>query len=78
MPIKSDTISGTESDDSGVVRSVRFSKLAEVKEMSAQEANDALVSRLSYSATLRMRQQKNHHKTARTALMFSILVSSSV
>jgi hypothetical protein len=68
------TVSGTESDDSSV-RSVRFNKLAEVREMSPHEAMEALMSRLSYSASLRISRTKSHHKTARTALMFCILVS---
>lgn len=73
VPIKThETVSGNESDDSSI-RSVRFSKLAEVREMSPNEANEALMSRLSYSASLRVRRQKSHHKTARTALMFCIL-----
>lgn len=76
VPIKTPTeqVSGTESDDSSV-RSVRFNKLAEVREMSPEEASDALMSRLSYSASIRFRRQKTHHKTARTALMFCILVT---
>lgn len=72
-PTKEGTpVSGTESDDSSI-RSVRFSKMAEVREMSAHEATDALMSRLSYTASIRIRRQKSHHKTARTALMFCIL-----
>ncbi|SPP75680.1 solute carrier family 35 member F5 [Drosophila guanche] len=66
------TLSGTESDDSSV-RSVRFSKMAEVREMSAHEATDALLARLSYAASLRIRRQKTHHKTAKTALLFCLL-----
>ncbi|XP_055374302.1 solute carrier family 35 member F5 [Condylostylus longicornis] len=74
VPIRagSETISGTESDDSSI-RSVRFSKMAEVREMSAHEATDALMSRLSYAASLRIRRQKSHHKTARTALLFCVM-----
>ncbi|XP_055625101.1 solute carrier family 35 member F5 [Toxorhynchites rutilus septentrionalis] len=73
IPIKADAqVSATESDDSSI-RSVRFSKVAEVREMSPHEATEALMSRLSYAASLRVRRQKSHHKTARTALMFSIL-----
>lgn len=76
VPIKTpEQVSGTESDDSSI-RSVRFNKLAEVREMSPHEASDALMSRLSYSASIRFRRQKTHHKTARTALMFCILVKS--
>lgn len=58
------------------MRSVRFSKLAEVREMSPHEAGEALMSRLSYSASIRVRRQKTNHKTARTALMFCVLVSN--
>lgn len=74
VPIKTGHISGTDSDDSSI-KSVRFSKLAEVKEMSPHEATEALLSRLSYSASLRVRRQKTNHKTARTALIFCVLVS---
>ncbi|XP_059612837.1 solute carrier family 35 member F5 [Phlebotomus argentipes] len=72
VPVKVEGVSGTDSDDSSI-RSVRFSKMAEVREMSPHDASEALMSRLSYSASLRIRRQKSHHKTARTALMFSIL-----
>lgn len=72
VPVKVDGVS--DSDDSSI-RSVRFSKMAEVREMSPHDATEALMSRLSYSASLRIRRHKSHHKTARTALMFSILVS---
>lgn len=68
-------VPGTESDDSSI-RSVRFSKLAEVREMSPHEATEALMSRLSYAASMRIRRQKTNNKTARTALMFCILVSA--
>lgn len=69
VPIKTPD---TESDDSSI-RSVRFSKLAEVRELNAAEATDALMSRLSYAASIRIRRQRTHHKTARTALLFCIL-----
>ncbi|KAH8299931.1 hypothetical protein KR044_007548 [Drosophila immigrans] len=65
-------ISGTESDDSSA-RTVRFCKMAEVREMSPHEATDALMARLSYAASMRIRRQKSHHKTAKTALLFSLL-----
>lgn len=67
--------SSSDEEEDSSIRSVRFSKLAEVREMSPLEASEALMSRLSYSASIRVRRQKSHHKTARTALMFSILVS---
>ncbi|KAM7345601.1 solute carrier family 35 member F5 [Cochliomyia hominivorax] len=70
--INGGTISGTESDDSSI-RSVRFSKMAEVREMSAHEATEALMARLSYAASIRIRRQTSHNKTAKTALMFCIL-----
>ncbi|XP_037920630.1 solute carrier family 35 member F5 [Hermetia illucens] len=72
VPIQSDALSSTESDDS-TIRSVRFSKLAEVREMSSVDASEALMSRLSYSASLRLRKQKTHHQTAKAALLYSIL-----
>ncbi|XP_036213865.2 solute carrier family 35 member F5 isoform X1 [Bactrocera oleae] len=73
IPIRSSgAISGTESDDSSI-RSVRFSKLAEVREMSAHEATEALMARLSYAASIRIHRQKSHHKTAKTALLFCVL-----
>jgi solute carrier family 35 protein F5 len=71
IPIKTHT--ETESDDSASLRSVRFSKLAEVREMNAAEATEALMSRLSYAASVRIRRQRTHHKTARAALVFCIL-----
>lgn len=74
VPVKNGQASGTESDDSGI-RSVRFNKLAEVREMSPHEATEALMSRLSYAASLRIRRQNTNHKTARTALMFCVLVN---
>lgn len=74
VPVKADQISGTDSDDSSI-KSVRFNRLAEVKEMSAHEATEALMSRLSYTASLRLRRQKTNNKTARTALIFCVLVS---
>lgn len=69
VPIKTPE---TESDDSSI-RSVRFSKLAEVREMNAAVATDAIMSRLSYAASIRVRRQRTHHKTAKTALVFCIL-----
>ncbi|XP_042856729.1 solute carrier family 35 member F5-like isoform X2 [Penaeus japonicus] len=44
-----------ESDDSSV-KSVRFSKLTEVRQMSESEAVEAMMSRLSFSASLRAEQ----------------------
>lgn len=44
-----------ESDDSSV-KSVRFSKLTEVRQMSEAEAVEAMMSRLSFSASLRAEQ----------------------
>lgn len=48
--------------------------MAEVREMSAHEATEALMARLSYAASMRIRRQKSHHKTAKTALLFCVLV----
>ncbi|KAK9869157.1 hypothetical protein WA026_002903 [Henosepilachna vigintioctopunctata] len=71
--------SGTESDDSSV-RSVRFNKLAEVRQMSETEAAEALLARLSYQASLRAGElaQKAASKlsvlqVARIAFMFCLL-----
>lgn len=50
--------------------------MAEVREMSAHEATEALMARLSYAASMRIRRQKSHHKTAKTALLFCVLVSN--
>ncbi|KAL1129674.1 hypothetical protein AAG570_012619 [Ranatra chinensis] len=50
---KTEKGSGTESDDTSLNRSVRFSKLAEVRQMSDSEATDALLARLSYQASIR-------------------------
>lgn len=69
VPIKTPE---TESDDSSI-KSVRFSKLAEVREMNAAVATEAVMSRLSYAASIRIRRQRTHHKTAKTALIFCIL-----
>lgn len=71
-------VSSSDEEEESSVRSVRFNQMAEVREMSPLDAPDALLARLSYSASLRMHRQKSHHKTARTALMFAVLVSSSV
>ncbi|XP_001601634.2 solute carrier family 35 member F5 [Nasonia vitripennis] len=83
VPIKTpeqcDRSSGTESDDSSV-RSVRFSKLAEVRHMSENDATEALIARLSYQASVRAgehaRRQANKfsvQKVAKIALMFCFL-----
>jgi solute carrier family 35, member F5 len=76
--------SGTESDDSSV-RSVRFSKLAEVRQMSEEEATAALMARLSYSASVRADQMARRaanklpvSKVAWLALTFCILVCKPV
>ncbi|XP_011496253.1 PREDICTED: solute carrier family 35 member F5 [Ceratosolen solmsi marchali] len=83
IPIKTleqcDRSSGTESDDLSV-RSVRFSKLAEVRHMSQNDATEALLARLSYQASVRAgehaRRQANKfsiQKVAKIALMFCFL-----
>lgn len=60
LPIKfhgGDKSSGTESDDPmstlGKARAVRFSKLTEVRQLSESQAEDAMLARLSYTASLR-------------------------
>ncbi|XP_015509918.2 solute carrier family 35 member F5 [Neodiprion pinetum] len=83
VPIKTpehcDRSSGTESDDSSI-RSVRFSKLAEVRHMSECDATEALLARLSYQASVRAgehaKRQANKfsvQKVAKIALMFCLL-----
>ncbi|XP_023288964.1 solute carrier family 35 member F5 isoform X2 [Orussus abietinus] len=83
VPVKTsdhcDRSSGTESDDSSI-RSVRFSKLAEVRHMSESNATDALLARLSYQASIRAdehaKRQANKfsiQKVAKIALVFCLL-----
>ncbi|XP_025419803.1 solute carrier family 35 member F5 isoform X2 [Sipha flava] len=86
VPIKNPSMtSGTESDDSGTAKSnnkvVRFNKVAEVRHLSETEAKEALMARLSYSATLRAReicrlsrQLLNLHQTAKLAFTVAPLV----
>lgn len=74
--------SGTESDDSSI-RSVRFNKLAEVRQMSEAEATEALLARLSYQASVRAGELAKRaaskltvYAVAKLALIFCLLVSS--
>jgi hypothetical protein len=74
--------SGTESDDSSV-RSVRFKKVAEVRQMSEEEATAALMARLSYTASVRADQIARRaanklpvSKVAWLAFSFCILVNN--
>ena len=76
--------SGTESDDSSV-RSVRFKKVAEVRQMSEEEATAALMARLSYTASVRADQIARRaanklpvSKVAWLAFSFCILVNNLV
>ncbi|KAL2717874.1 solute carrier family 35 member F5-like [Vespula squamosa] len=82
VPIKTpdhcERSSGTESDDSSI-RSVRFSKLAEVRHMSEIDATEALLARLSYQASIKAgehaQRQANKfsvQKVAKIALMFCL------
>lgn len=88
VPIKTpeacDRSSSTESDDSSV-RSVRFSKLAEVRHMSENDATEALLSRLSYQASVRAGEQAKRQankfsiqKIAKIAFGFCFLVIKEV
>lgn len=83
VPIKfpelGDRSSGTESDDSSV-KSVRFSKLAEVRHMSETDATEALLARLSYQASVRAGEVARRaaskfpiQNVAKIALLFCIL-----
>lgn len=87
IPIKfhdgADKSSGNESDDSVLNksnRSVRFSKLTEVRHLSDMQAEDALLARLSYAATMRAHEvamraanKLSVKQVARVAFMFSLL-----
>ncbi|XP_076337145.1 solute carrier family 35 member F5 isoform X2 [Tachypleus tridentatus] len=74
--------SGNESDDSAAARglkSVRFSKLTEVRQLSDSQADDALLARLSYMATVRAQEAALRDATklsvkqvAKIALLFCI------
>ncbi|XP_050549148.1 solute carrier family 35 member F5 isoform X2 [Daktulosphaira vitifoliae] len=86
VPVKNSSMtSGTESDDSGSIKSeskiVRFNKVAEVRHLSETEAKEALMSRLSYAATLRARevcqlsrQLLNLHQTTKLAFTVAPLI----
>lgn len=87
MPVKTpdrevaDKNSGTESDDSSI-RSVRFNKLAEVRQMSEAEATEALLARLSYQASMRAGELARRAASrlsifavSKLALIFCLLVS---
>lgn len=74
-----DRNSGTESDDSSI-RSVRFNKLAEVRQMSEAEATEALLARLSYQASMRAGEMAKRAASrlsifavAKLALIFCLL-----
>jgi len=54
LPIAGDKTSGTDSEqENAAQRKVRFSRVAEVREMSASDALQANLARLSYAASLR-------------------------
>ncbi|XP_076451334.1 solute carrier family 35 member F5-like isoform X2 [Babylonia areolata] len=61
IPVKYDNhTSGTESDDTdgGSEKSVRFSNISEVRQLSDEFAEDAVMSRLSYQAFLRAEEER--------------------
>ncbi|XP_061189405.1 solute carrier family 35 member F5-like isoform X1 [Saccostrea echinata] len=76
-----DKASGTESDDStSLNRSVRFSKINEVRQLSETYAEDAVIARLSYSASLRAEESRLRamskltvKQVAKLALLFCVL-----
>jgi len=75
-----DKSSGTDSEQDTGQKKVRFSRVAEVREMSAAEALQANLSRLSYAATLRAAAALQRAavrlsvgETARLALTFSLM-----
>jgi len=72
--------SGTDSEPDSSSKKVRFSRVAEVREMSASEALQANLSRLSYAASLRAAAALQRAavrltiaETARLALTFSVM-----
>lgn len=77
--------SGTESDDpssnlSNGNRSVRFSKVSEVRQLSESQAEDAILARLSYTASvraqeeyLRLANKLSVKEVAKIALQFSLI-----
>lgn len=87
MPIKfhdgGEKSSGNESDDPSAnqrKKAVRFSKVAEVRHLSESQADDALLARLSYAASLRAQENalKAANKltvkqVAKIALLFCLL-----
>ncbi|XP_041374495.1 solute carrier family 35 member F5-like [Gigantopelta aegis] len=67
VPLKHDdklSTSGTESDDAAAkekpARNVRFSNLSEVRQLSDRYAEEHLLARLSYAASIRAEEQKLH------------------
>lgn len=82
VPINYDTAgSGNESDDSAHQRSVRFSKLAEVRHLAEHEAAEAFYARLSYQASLqaeqlafRLANRLSPSQTAHLAITFCLMV----
>ncbi|XP_050388484.1 solute carrier family 35 member F5 [Patella vulgata] len=58
VPVKYDKNSGTDSDDSSGRRSIRFNNLSEVRQLSEVHAEDAVISRLSYSASLKAEEDR--------------------
>jgi len=78
--ISTDKSSGTDSEPDNGSKKVRFSRVAEVREMSASEALQANLSRLSYAASLRAAAALQRAavrltigETARLALTFSVM-----
>ncbi|KAJ8673502.1 hypothetical protein QAD02_004764 [Eretmocerus hayati] len=72
--------SPSNDSDSSSVRSVRFNKLAEVRHMSESDATEALMSRLSYQASVKADEQARRQankfpieKVARIAAEFGFL-----
>ncbi|XP_076459451.1 solute carrier family 35 member F5-like isoform X2 [Babylonia areolata] len=85
VPLKHETYntSGTDSDDAGnggSAKSVRFSNLMEVRQLSEEHAEEALLSRLSYQASVRAEEERQRlsnrlsvKEVIRLAVIFCLL-----
>ncbi|XP_013416447.1 solute carrier family 35 member F5 [Lingula anatina] len=75
VPIN-DRRSGTESDDGSISRSVRFSSISEVRQLPDHHAEDAVLARLSYAASIRAeeaRQRALNRLTIRQVVKLSLI-----
>ncbi|ESO82179.1 hypothetical protein LOTGIDRAFT_179913 [Lottia gigantea] len=80
VPVKYDKNSGTDSDDSSGRRSISFNSLSEVRQLPDTHAEDAVLSRLSYSASLKAEEDRlkalsklSVKQVAKLGFLFSVL-----